>query len=55
VPWLAKHSHNIGTNEKEELVFYYNSEEQCTLNVSDVECIHDFSECSDDIVASNKV
>jgi hypothetical protein len=39
---------------RKKLVFYSDSGEQCTLNVSDVECTHDFSECSDDTVAINK-
>jgi hypothetical protein len=37
---MAKLSCNISTNEIEELVSNSDSEEQCTSNVSDIECTH---------------
>jgi hypothetical protein len=51
---VAKHSHDIGTNDIEELVFNSGSEERCSLNVFCIECIYDLLEYSDGIVSVTK-
>jgi hypothetical protein len=43
---VAKHSHDIGINDIEELVFNSGSEERCSLNVFCIECIVTYSSCS---------
>jgi hypothetical protein len=51
---MAKHQHDIATNEIEELVFYSDSEEQFASDDSGNDFTQDLSEDSDGIVEADK-